>query len=164
VRHEKELSENVEEYLETIYRITQKSPLAKTGEIARHLELSPPSVTEMTKRLQEMGYVEYEPYRGVSLTQKGRDHAARLLRRHRVVQAFLEQVLGMEKEEAHEWGCKLEHVVPVELESYLYSKLPDKDLKGLEPPLTLEESGVRPNEAPETPLAAKEAEQRRAPS
>ena len=147
VRHERELSENVEEYLETIYRITVEKPLAKTGEIATHLELSPPSVTEMTKRLQKKGYVEYVPYKGVRLTPKGRDHAYRLLRRHSVVQAFLEQVLGMEKEEAHEWGCKMEHVTPVELETYLYSKLPDKDLKGLEPPRTLEEAGMQPNEA-----------------
>lgn len=147
VRHERELSENVEEYLETIYRITLKAPMAKTGEIAEHLELSPPSVTEMTKRLQAKGYVEYAPYKGVRLTEKGRDHAYQLLRRHRVVQAFLEQVLGMEKEEAHEWGCKMEHVIPVELETYLYSKLPEKDLKGLEPPRTLEEAGLNPNEA-----------------
>ncbi len=149
MRHERELSENVEEYLETIYRITLKEPVAKTGEIAAQLDLSPPSVTEMTKRLQEKGYVEYAPYKGVRLTTKGKDHAYRLLRRHRVVQAFLEQVLGMEKEEAHEWGCKMEHVVPVELESYLYSKLPEKDLKGLEPPRTMEEAGMHAEEAPE---------------
>ncbi len=142
MRHERELSENVEEYLETIFRITVKQPMAKTGEIAEQLDLSPPSVTEMTKRLQERGYVEYVPYKGVRLSKKGRDHATRLLRRHRIVQAFLEQVLGMEKEEAHEWGCKMEHVVPQELESYLYGELPDKDLKGLEPPRAPGEGGT----------------------
>lgn len=163
-----QLSENVEEYLETIFRLTHRAsdaaaasqrgrrtpargPVAKTGEIAAELGLSPPSVTEMTKRLKERGYVEYEPYRGVRLTAKGREHAYALLRRHRVVQAFLEQVLGMAKEEAHEWGCKMEHVVPAELERYLYSKLPDKDLKGMRPPRTPEETGVEVREAPAEP-------------
>lgn len=141
-----ELSENIEEYLETIFRITLKKGVAKTGEIAEQLGLSPPSVTEMTKKLQEMGYVQYTPYQGVNLTEKGHVHAYHLLRRHRVVQEFLVQVLGMEKAEAHEWGCKLEHVVPVELERYLYSKLPNKDLKGLEPPRTPAEAGMVVNE------------------
>ena len=113
------------------------------------LDLSPPSVTEMTKKLQEMGYVEYTPYQGVTLTDKGHTHAYHLLRRHRVVQEFLVQVLGMDKAEAHEWGCKLEHVVPVELERYLYAKLPRKDLKGLDPPRTPEQAGMKVQEAAE---------------
>jgi DtxR family transcriptional regulator, Mn-dependent transcriptional regulator len=141
-----ELSENIEEYLETIFRISLKNRVAKTGEIATQLGLSPPSVTEMTKKLHGIGYVEYTPYQGVELTEKGKVHAYHLLRKHRVVQEFLVQVLGMEKAEAHEWGCKLEHVVPVELERYLYSKLPNKDLKGLDPPRTPEEAGMSVNE------------------
>ncbi|MBW3583301.1 MAG: metal-dependent transcriptional regulator [Euryarchaeota archaeon] len=141
-----ELSENMEEYLETIYRLTLKKGIAKTGEIAKHLKLSPPSVTEMNQRLEQMGYIVYKPYQGVTLTEKGERHAYHLLRRHRVVQEFLMQVLGMEKVDAHEWACKMEHVVPLELERYLYSKLPTRDLKGLAPPKTLEEAGMVANE------------------
>lgn len=140
------LSENMEEYLETIYRLQLKVGQARTGEIAQQLGLSPPSVTEMAQKLQELGYVTYKPYHGVELTDKGRTHAYHLLRRHRVVQSFLVQVLGMDKAEAHEWGCKMEHVIPVELERYLYSKLPNRDLKGLDPPMTPEEAGMVLNE------------------
>lgn len=141
-----ELSENTEEYLETIYRLLIKKGEAKTGEIASQLNLSPPSVTEMAQKLEAIGYVTYKPYHGVTLTERGERHAYLLLRRHRVVQEFLVQVLGMEKEEAHEWGCKMEHVVPEELERYLYAKLPDRDLKGLPPPATPKEAGMTVNE------------------
>lgn len=129
-------TENIEEYLETIYRLQLEGSPAKTGELAKHLLVSPPSVSEMLKKLEKMGYIEYAPYQGATLTPAGRRIAHRTLRKHRVIQEVLTQIVGMEKDEAHEWACRMEHVVPDELERWLYDQIPEKDLKGLEPPPT----------------------------
>ena len=64
-------SESVEEYLEAIFKHNEKGETAKTTELARKLNVSPPSVTEMIKKLADKGFVEYEPYKGAILTGKG---------------------------------------------------------------------------------------------
>ena len=63
------VSEQMQEYLETIYRLEEEGSVARTGEIAKHLKVMPPSVTDMVQKLEKAGYVTYEPYRGVQLTE-----------------------------------------------------------------------------------------------
>ena len=103
-------SASVEDYVKAIWGIAG-SGVASTKEVAERLSIAPPSVTNMFVRLREMGLVEYERYRGVSLTERGREEAMRLLRRHRLIEAFLVEHLGYSWQEVHEEAERLEHAV-----------------------------------------------------
>ncbi len=108
----------MQEYLETIYRLEEAGEPARTGEIAKHLDVAPPSVTDMVQKLEKAGYVTYEPYRGVTLTESGRAVGKRQLEKHRIMQAFLQEVCGMEHRAAHEAACDMEHTLPPQLEQW----------------------------------------------
>src|SRR5919107_2042821 len=86
-------SVSVGDYVKAIWEVAG-SGVASTKDVAERLSIAPPSVTNMFVRLREMGFVEYERYRGVSLTERGREEALRLGRRHRLVETFLLQPLG----------------------------------------------------------------------
>jgi len=115
-------TENVEEYLETIYRFKEKGKRATTTKIAKELKVSSASVSEMIKKLAVKGYLKYEPYRGVILTKKGLMIGRNVLRKHRIVQNFLSSI-GFPENKVHEEACKLEHVVSNELENIIESKI-----------------------------------------
>ena len=112
-------TEQMEEYLETIYRLEEEGRVARTGEVAKHLGVAPPSVTDMLQKLEKAGYVVYEPYRGVELTPAGREIGRGQLEKHRVMQAFLQEVCGMAKQQAHEAACDMEHFIPAELNDWM---------------------------------------------
>ncbi len=120
-------TEQMEEYIETIYRLEQLGKAARTGEIAKQLGVAPPSVTDMLQKLEKAELVTYEPYKGVHLTDEGRAIGKRVLGRHRVMQAFLQEVCGMEHEQAHEAACDMEHFIPAELDSWMAAYL-EKEL------------------------------------
>ena len=104
--------ERVEEYLETIYDIQAKEKrVVKTNDIAKKLGVKPPSVTEMLAKLRDMGYVEYQPYYGVILTDKGMEVAKKVKKYHNVFEEFFTQFLGLDVETAHRLSCELEHHV-----------------------------------------------------
>src|ERR671915_2021402 len=103
-------SASVGDYLKAIWEVAG-SGVASTKEVAERLSIAPPSVTNMFVRLQEMGLAEYERYRGASLTQRGREEALRLVRRHRLIETFLLEHLGYSWEEVHEEAERLEHAV-----------------------------------------------------
>ncbi len=121
------LSNKVEEYLEVVYRLELKGEKPRTTEIAKMLGVSPSSVTAMLQKLAAEGLVEYEPYKGVRLTEKGREAAARVLRRHRLVERLLTDVLGVSLEDSHEEACKLEHAISPSLERKIADKLGNPD-------------------------------------
>jgi len=103
----------VEDYLKCIY-LEQRpgsAELVPTGRIAARLEVAPGTVTAMMKTLTEAGLVAYEPYAGVRLTEAGHQLAGRVLRRHRLVELFLVQVMGMDWSEVHLEAEVLEHAV-----------------------------------------------------
>ncbi len=105
-------NERFEEYLETILYITKKNGgLARTSQIAEELNLSAPSVTEMVQKLSASGYIEYTPYHGVTLTDKGYTEALRIKRRHQLLETFLVDVLGEDPDIAHKEACKMEHSI-----------------------------------------------------
>ena len=85
--------------------------IAGTKDVAGRLSVSPASVTNMFVRLQERGLVEYERYRGVSLTGRGRAEALRLVRRHRLIETFLLEHLGYSWRDVHAEAERLEHTV-----------------------------------------------------
>lgn len=136
------MSRSVEEYLKAIYSINEEGRPAKTTELARRLKVSPPSVTQMLKRLADEGLVEYSPYRGVILTGRGAALAQRIVRKHRLLERFLHDFLGLRKEKVHEEACRLEHGLSDEAAAALCRALkrpttcPD-DNKPI-PPCTLE--------------------------
>jgi DtxR family Mn-dependent transcriptional regulator len=103
-------SASVEDYVKAIWGIAGSS-VASTKDVADRLSIAPPSVTNMFVRLREMGLVEYERYRGVSLTERGREEAMRLVRRHRLIETFLVEHLGYSWQEVHEEAERLEHAV-----------------------------------------------------
>jgi DtxR family transcriptional regulator, Mn-dependent transcriptional regulator len=105
------LTRSVEDYLKAIYQLSPEGRTASTSEIAHLLALSPPSVTGMVKRLSEQGLLEHVPYRGVQLTDEGRRAALRMVRRHRLIEAYLVEFLGYSWDTVHEEAERLEHAV-----------------------------------------------------
>ncbi len=105
------LTRSVEDYLKAIYRLSPQGRTASTSEIAQRLELSPASVSGMVKRLSEHGLLEHVPYRGVQLTAEGRRAALRMLRRHRLIEAYLVAFLGYSWDTVHDEAERLEHAV-----------------------------------------------------
>ena len=103
-------SSSVGDYVKAVWEIAGTG-VASTKEVAGRLSVSPASVTNMFARLQEMGLVEYERYRGASLTGRGRAEALRLVRRHRLIETFLLEHLGYSWQDVHEEAEKLEHAV-----------------------------------------------------
>lgn len=103
------LTASAEDYLKTIYSLGPTGAAATTVEIAGRLGLAPASVTAMLSRLAERGLVNYERYRGVTLTDAGRSTALRTIRRHRVLEAFLTRVLGYPWDQVHDEAERLEH-------------------------------------------------------
>lgn len=90
------------EYLAEIYRLQEDAPTVSTTSLAERLSVSAPAVPRMLKRLKSAGYVKHVPYQGVELTELGREEALRELRRHRVLEVFLVNVMGFTWDEAHE--------------------------------------------------------------
>jgi DtxR family transcriptional regulator, Mn-dependent transcriptional regulator len=103
----------VEDYLKCILIAEHRAPgtLVSTGQIAVALSVAPGTVTGMVKTLADSGLVTYEPYSGVRLTDHGRQLAGHVLRRHRLVELFLVQVMGMDWSEVHAEAELLEHAV-----------------------------------------------------
>lgn len=103
----------IENYVKTIYQIGARAggESAATGEIASGLQVSPGTVTSMLKTLSESGLATYTPYEGVSLTDAGRALALRIIRRHRLIEVFLAQTLGLNWDEVHEEAEHMEHAV-----------------------------------------------------
>ncbi len=109
------LSGPVEDYLKAIYDLERAGQPATTNEIAIRLAISPASVSGMVRRLAEQGLIRHEPYRGVRLTTQGRRAALRTLRRHRILECYLTEVLGYPWDRVHEEAEQMEHAASEEL-------------------------------------------------
>jgi DtxR family Mn-dependent transcriptional regulator len=116
-------SKSVENYLEALYDLHLKEEPIKTTVIARTLGLSPASVTEMVQRLAGEGYLDYQRYYGVKLTPKGVSAATDVLRKRRLLQVFLINVLGLDLKMAQEEAHRMEHAISWEVEERLCALL-----------------------------------------
>ena len=105
------LTRSVEDYLKAIYRLSSQGGFAATSDIAQLLDVAPPSVSGMVKRLSEAGLIEHVPYRGVQLTAQGRRAALTMLRRHRILEVYLTERLGYDWDSVHQEAERLEHAV-----------------------------------------------------
>ncbi len=102
---------NREDYIINILRLTEGEGVAKTTELASYMGVSPASVSEMIKVLAKEGLVDYEKYKGVSLTDKGITYARQLRKKHHVVERFLTDYLNVDHKTAHEEACRIEHAI-----------------------------------------------------
>ena len=107
------VSLTIENYVKTIYQICLDCDgrPAATGHLATALSVSPGTVTSMLKTLDDSGLAEYCPYEGVRLTSAGKTLALRVLRRHRLIELFLVQTLGLSWDEVHDEAENMEHAI-----------------------------------------------------
>jgi len=110
-----EVTAVIEEYLEAIYKLQEKSGTARTSDIVEMLKVVPGTVTNTVERLEREGYVTHEPYRGVKLTEKGLRTALRVVRKHRLSERLLTDILRVEWDKAHDAACRLEHGITDEI-------------------------------------------------
>jgi len=103
------VSDSIQEYLEIIYKLEQETSPVTTSALAKRLGVSAASVSEMMAKLAEQGLVTREPYKGVVLTADGRSQALALIRRHRLWERFLTDILNLSWDQVHEEACRLEH-------------------------------------------------------
>jgi DtxR family Mn-dependent transcriptional regulator len=110
-RLNQQVSDSLEDYLETILGLERTHKVARVKDIADNLGVLRGSVTGALKTLAEKGLVNYEPYSFITLTPKGKKIAVEVYRRHEVLRDFLENVLMMEADQAEENACRMEHAV-----------------------------------------------------
>ncbi|MCS7020677.1 MAG: metal-dependent transcriptional regulator [Gemmataceae bacterium] len=114
-----QLTKAIQDYLKTIHRLGGAQKRVTPTAIAQALKVKGPSVTGMLKRLAEGGWIEYQPSRGAQLTRAGIRAARRVIRRHRLVELFLTQVLGLDWSEVDAEAEALEHAISPRLERAL---------------------------------------------
>ena len=122
------LTAAVEDYVKAIYMLQGSGEAASTNALAARLEVTPAAVSGMLRKLDGLGLVEHEPYRGVRLTERGRIVALEVIRHHRLLELFLVKSLGMGWDEVHAEAEVLEHVLSEELEELIAAKLGDPTL------------------------------------
>ena len=117
------LSKSDRETLKAIYRLTKDGSFGHTGALADSLGVSPGTATAAVKKLAERGLLEHKPYHGVELTRAGRQAAVAAIRRHRIVERFLSDMLGYAWNEADRLAGAFEHELPQEVEDRLFVAL-----------------------------------------
>jgi len=114
-----------EEYLQSIYWLMEAGLPMTGANIARAMQLSPPTVHEMIGRLEEDGYVTRAGDKSLAFTDEGREHAEKIVRRHRMIERFLTDVLGIPWDEVHEEAERLEHAMSPVLEERMRAAIGD---------------------------------------
>jgi len=117
------LSKSEREALKSLYRMSRDGHDAHTGVLADALGVAPGSATAVVKRLAERGLLDHKLYRGAVLTEAGRAAAVAAIRRHRIVERFLSDMLGYAWNEADRLAATFEHDLPAEVEKRLYVAL-----------------------------------------
>lgn len=145
-----QLSSSVGDYLKTIWQLARDGSAA-TGDIARELGVTAPSVTGMLGRMSGLGLIRYQPYRGAELTAEGRREALRLLRRHRLLETFMITELGFGWEEVHAEAELMEHVVSDDFTERLAKHLGEPEFDPHGDPIPRADGSLPA--APDTPLA-----------
>lgn len=123
------MSKSERELLKAVYRLSQGAGrgAAHTGALAEQLGSSPSTVTTAIKRLADRGLLDHIPYRGVGLTEEGSRVAVASVRRHRIVERFLADMLGYAWSEADRLAAAFEHELPQEVEDRLFVALDRPD-------------------------------------
>ncbi|HEV3402567.1 MAG TPA: metal-dependent transcriptional regulator [Acidimicrobiales bacterium] len=112
----------LEEYLEAIWELEEEGTRVIQARLAEHLGHSPPSVSEMVRRLRDEGWVQVRE-RALQLTPKGRDRAVSVVRKHRLAERLLTDIIGLPWHKTHIEACRWEHVISDEVEERLVALL-----------------------------------------
>jgi DtxR family Mn-dependent transcriptional regulator len=111
--------QSMEDYLKTVYDLSKDGEPVNNTDIAKTLNIAPASVTEMLKKLAEKKYIQYSPYHGITLTESGKKIAQKTLRKHRLLERFLSDVLKIDKVKVHSQACEMEHALSDDAEESL---------------------------------------------
>src|SRR5437868_9003064 len=114
-----------EEYLQIMFWLEEAGLPITGANIARAMQLSAPTVHEMIGRLERDGYVERRSDKSLAFTANGREHAQAIVRRHRLIERFLTDVLGVPWDEVHEEAERLEHAMSPVLEERMLAAIGD---------------------------------------
>src|ERR671910_3289782 len=127
-----ELTDAIQDYLKEIYKLEAAGRRVTTSALAEVLEISPPSVTAMLKKLATLGLVKHERYRGATLTERGERVALEVIRHHRLLEQYLVETLGLSIDAVHAEADRLEHALSEELEEHIDRSLgfPTRDPHG----------------------------------
>ena len=112
-----------EDYLKAIYKLLENSEPASTNAVADSMRVSAASVTNMMKRLSEMGLVEHQPYQTIRLTEAGRKIALEIIRHHRLLEVYMAEALGFTWDQVDAEAERLEHVISEEFEDKIDAML-----------------------------------------
>lgn len=127
-------SPSIEDYLKVVYKLEERegSPPVSTGDVARSMDVSPASASNMIKRLDDLDFLTYEAYEGATLTKPGRTVALEVIRHHRLLELYLKEVMGFSWDEIHEEAEILEHHISERFESRIEEMLghPSRDPHG----------------------------------
>lgn len=119
---------SVEDYLKAIYDLSKNGNTVSTKDISKTLKVAPASVTEMLKKLSEKGYITHSPYHGTTITAAGKRIAEKTVRKHRLLERFLHDVLKIAPEKVHKEACEMEHALSDDAEESLcrFLRHPDR--------------------------------------
>ena len=101
----------MEDYLESMYHIEMTRDRIRVKDVAEHLNVSPPSVTEVVHKLEKLGFVVHETYGHIKLTKKGRKIGKEVNGRHKMLTQFLSDILKIDPQTAERDACQMEHVL-----------------------------------------------------
>lgn len=105
------LSSSLEDYIEVISNYIKQNQKVRAIDISRELSVSRASVTEALKKLAEKGLINYGKYDAITITEAGELTAQNVIKKHKLLQEFFQDILGLEENEAAENACKIEHVI-----------------------------------------------------
>jgi DtxR family Mn-dependent transcriptional regulator len=111
------LSESIQDYLKSVYKLQTADGRVSIGAVANDLSVSPASASAMVKKLTALGLLEHEKYRGARLTASGERVAVEVIRHHRLLELYLAETLGLAVDDVHDEADRLEHVISEELEA-----------------------------------------------
>jgi len=148
-------SEAVEMYLRTVLELEEEGVPALRARLSERLELSAPAVSEGVARLEQVGMVRLQPDRTIALTDQGRERAEHVMRKHRLAECLLVDVLGLDHEHVHEEACRWEHVISDRVEAKLVEFLGNPTVSPYGNPIP----GAVPDEDESVSLALTEADQ-----
>jgi DtxR family Mn-dependent transcriptional regulator len=143
----------VEEYLEAIYKMSLEDRPVIAARLAEHMNVSPPTVADMLKRMSANGLIKASRKKGITLTARGREAAEKLVRRHRLWERFLTDILGFDWDQVHEEACKLEHAISDQVEEKLAEMLGDPETCPHGYPIPGSRSGRRRRKHMDKPLS-----------
>lgn len=122
-------NESMEMYLETVYLLEKNHGHAHVVDIAKHLNVSKPSVSKAMNMLKSKGLIHKEAYGSINLTDEGRAKSEKIYRDHQVISLYIEHSLGLSSKEASLNACKMEHVLTDTMIKAIKAYLKDNDIK-----------------------------------